>query len=376
MFTGIAFFQLTDAPVIPAGLTALDYGRWVVGRRTAGVLQRAAWSNDGITWNNATTPTSNNYFYSSFSPTLGIYVLGTNDNTQTLITSTNGVTWTSRSKPTTGGMGPIEWCGGWNKFLAISRGQTPSSSFNIISSTDGINWIQIFTQSGAATGDTVTWTWTSEFAQTPFGYEWLGSYRAGAAGTHSVAIYSSDGSNFTTYSLLQIDSQTGILYNTTLNTWMAWGAEGPTTTTSQIVISQTASSSTSWTRYTIQRAPASALVFGVATTNDGQNGATASPARTVITNFSGASTTTPIRYSDTLANGSWTNVTLASSTYNFYHCAYSRALGQFLAVRTGTSFFTSTNGSTWTSRTYPGTEYVTCIFGEGIRTNGFRVGGT
>jgi hypothetical protein len=376
MFSGVAFWQLTEAPVTP-GLTALNYGRWVVTRRNTGVNQRAAWSDDGITWNNATTPNSLDYYFSSFSPTLGIYVAGDQSSiSNNLMTSTNGVTWTSRSKPTNGSLGPIEWCGGWNKFLMVSRGQTPSTTFNILSSVDGINWTQIFTQSGSATVDLVPWIWKSEFAETPFGYEWLGSYRVGASLTQSVAIYSSNGSSFTTYSIMNISGQTGFLYNKTLNTWMGWAAEGPTTTTAQIIISQTASSSTSWTRYTNQRAPSNALVFGVATTNDGQNGATASPARTVITNLSGAATTTPIRYSDTLANGSWTNVTLASAAYGFYDCAYSRALGQFLAVRTATNFLTSTNGSTWTSRTFPGTDYITGIFGEGIRTNGFRVGGT
>lgn len=374
MFTPFAFFQTSETPVIP-GLTAVNYGRWVVTRRTTGVNQRAAWSNDGITWNLATTPNSLNYYFSSFSPELGLYVAGADAQTNTYMTSTNGVTWTSRSRPATGSCGPIEWCYGWNKFLAIQRCETPTTSFNIIESYDGINWTQIFTQSGYATvAEGAAWIWDAEFALTPNGYEYLCSYRISPGFTFSIAIYSNDGSTFTTYSMPLINSHTGFLYNTTLNLWMAWAAEGPTTTTAQILISSTASSSSSWTRYTNQRAPTGALVFGVATSNDGQNGNTYSPPRTVITNLSGASTTTPIRYSDTLQSGSWTNSTLPSAAYGFYDCAYSRALNQWLAVRTQTNFYTSQNGSTWTLRTYPGNEFVSGIFGEGVRTTGYRAG--
>lgn len=377
MFSGVAFWQSPTTAVIP-GLTALDYGRWIMTRRLNLANQRAQWSNDGISWNLATTPNSYDFFGCDFSPELGLYVaVAQNVATDNIMTSTNSVTWTSRSKSTNAGFSHVTWCPGYNKFIAQSTGgSTASTQMNLWASSDGTNWTQVFTASGYTTPNGAGWIFQPAYAATSFGNEFLTVYRRTAAGTASNMIYTTDGSNFTTYSLDRFaGSVCNIAYNSTLNRWILNEAEGPTTTTNVFATSQTASLESGWLRYTNTRSPANSLTFTLVANNDGRNGATAT-VMNVIAHFSGASTTTPIRYSSTALTGSWTASTLPNTAYGFYHGAYSRALNQFVLARGQNQTYTSTNGITWTLRTTAAAENVANVFGEGVRTNGYRVGGT
>ena len=378
MFSGVAFWQSPTTAVIP-GLTALDYGRWVMTRRNTLANQRAQWSNDGISWNLATTPNSYDYYACDFSPELGLYVaVASNAVTDNIMTSTNSVTWTSRSKSTDGGFGAITWCPGYNKFIAQSTGgSTASTQINLWASSNGTNWTQVFTASGYTWPGGFGWFFQSAYASTSFGNEFLAVYRRTSSGSASNMVYTTDGSSFTTYSLDRFAGfVTNIVYNSTLNRWILNEAEGPTTTTNVFASSQTASSESSWLRYTVTRAPASSLTFTLVANNDGRNGGTATPIN-VTAHLSGSNTTNPIRYSSTALTGSWTASTLPNAAYGFYHGAYSRALNQFVLARSNNAnTYTSTTGITWTLRTTAATENVANVFGEGVRTNGYRVGGT
>lgn len=383
MFTGLAFFQQPTGPAPTPGLTALNYGRWVMTRRNVVSNQGAQWSNDGISWNIATTPNSRDHYSCDFAPELGLYVaVSSFAATNNIMTSTNSVTWTSRSKSTNGTFGPVTWCPGYNKFIAQSNGgSSASTEINLWSSSDGINWTQVFTASGYTfpSASSLGWFLQSAYAATPLGNEFLSAYRRAAGGTSSNMIYTNNGTSFTTYSTSRFAGPvTNIAYNRTLNRWILNEAEGPTTTTNVFATSQTASSESSWLRYTKLRSPANGLTFTLVANNDGRNGGTASTMN-VTAYFSGANTTTPIRYSSTALNGSWTASTLPSAAYGFFHGAYSRALNQFVLARATSALstvqtYSSTNGITWTLRTTAAAENVANVFGEGVRTTGYRAG--
>ena len=382
MFIPFANFQTISQTQPTPGLTALDYGRWVMTRTTGFVNQSAQWSNTGTSgWTLATTPNSYAYIGLDFSPELGLYVaVSGNISTDNIMTSTNSVTWTSRSKSTEGGFGSITWCPPWGVFLAQSNvvdgGGSILEGVVIWKSSNGIDWVEAFTASGWTTPGGGGTIYQGVFATTSFGNEWLSCYRVGTSGSKNTHIlYSSDGVTFATYSIAdRITGITNFVYNRTYNLWIANDSVGSTTTTTSFAITNTASVASGWTAFTVTRSPANALALGLVANNDGRNGATAA-SMNIVTNQTFATGTNPIRYSTTGQSGTWTASTLASAVYDFQRAGYSRALNQFLVTRrNNAAVFTSTNGITWTSRTSAGTGTVACVFAEGVRTTGYRLG--
>jgi hypothetical protein len=117
----------------------LTYGRWVASRAGSGTTtNRAAWSNDGISWTQATTPSILAMNSVDFSPELGLYVCVGSSGASNIISSTNGVTWTQRSKPDTVTLEGIAWSSAFNKWIAVG-------ATKLYESSDGITWTILFT---------------------------------------------------------------------------------------------------------------------------------------------------------------------------------------------------------------------------------------
>ena len=121
-----------------------------------GTQLKAAWSdNPAASWGSTATaimPTYNNGFGSSFirvaySPALNIAVAisnGTDNNNQNIVTSGDGgATWARRTYPSAGAgvwtLTDVCWCAGLGLFIIVGTAG-PTSSSRIMTSPDGINW--------------------------------------------------------------------------------------------------------------------------------------------------------------------------------------------------------------------------------------------
>lgn len=355
MFSPFAFFQETTQ--ITAGLT---YGRWAACKTTG--TNRINWSNDGITWTTATTPTITNRGI-DFSPELGLYCsVGDNLATNNIMTSTNSVTWTQRTKPNTQGLVGVRWCSAWGIFLA-------NSDKSIFSSTDGVTWNTAYTMLQGATmaSDCYNPFYGDTHQGTVYATTMVPEYNATPVLSRMKIISTTDGINFTeSFTSERWTDADGraIKYNSAAKRWMIVSQYN----SSKIQISSTLSSG--WIAYTQSGpglgAPGSSLLHGLS----GDKNIFISPI------WCGISTTTPVRYSSTGLNGSWSNSTFPSAIYELSSIAYSKELDLFVIARAGTSttaFFTSTNGITWTSRTGVGNN-SNITFGAGVRTNGYKEG--
>lgn len=349
MFSAVGMWQDEEVTFVPTGLT---YGRVVAGRGS-GTGTRAAWSNDGISWNTATTPNSRGYTVGAFSEDLGLYVLGTDTAaTDNIISSTNGVTWTLRSKPNANSIGAIEWCPAFGRFIAV--GNT-----NVYTSTNGTTWIVAFTHSG-----TGTHALKATYAETPSGNFFVGSISKSS--TLSLAytelIYTSNGTQFATYSFLQNGIThrvaTDVIYNKGLNRFISTSRQEPG---GQIVTST--SITQSWVTYS------EPTFGGGARLQSGDN----ETDTFVITNGQG-STTAGLKYSTTGLGGSWASASMPAGNKYSFDVIYCKEINTWITSNyDDTTAYTSTDGITWTSRTGI-VNMFHFAWGPGVRTTGYKQG--
>jgi hypothetical protein len=333
----------------------LTYGRFAAVRRNTGVNQRAMWSNDGISWNIATTPNSLNYLSVDFSPEQGLWVATSTDpNSSNIMTSTNSVTWTSRSKPDTTNMLGVAWCKSFNKWIA--NGLT-----KIFVSDDAITWTIGYTYSTFNSH-----TFEPVYADTPDGPVWGCVLSRVGAGTGVLKVcYTTDGSSFTEVDIssdniwVEADGRT-MRYSPELNRFCIFNS---TSNSSRILTSTDIASG--WSYYTQSVAPSGAGRIGSAW----GEGLFVSPMQ------SGSNTTTPIQYSSLGTNGSWTASTFPNAAYSFFDVEYAPEIDTWFVVRTNQSNgFSSNDGITWTQRTVSGTEFSHVSWGAGVRTTGYKEG--
>jgi hypothetical protein len=137
-------------------------------------------TNSGATWTSAGQPLGSNFSFSGVAYGAGVFVaIGTNyfSNTRQYVTSTDGITWTTRTFPGSGGDGWQAITFGGGKFVTIAAG-----SGTWFTSTDGITWSS---QTGGTTVNSLAYG---------AGYWVSGTYP-------NVVGYSTDGLNWTTYTL-------------------------------------------------------------------------------------------------------------------------------------------------------------------------------
>jgi hypothetical protein len=349
MFSTVAFWQDEVGQAIPTGLT---YGRVVAGRGSGSGL-RAAWSNDGITWNTATTPDSRGYVSCDFSPELGLYIMVSDTAAaNNIISSTNGVAWTLRSKPNTNSLAQVAWCPGFSRFLAV--GNT-----NVYSSTDGITWTVAFTHS--LTGIHCL---KPTYAETPTGnyFVGLGSKSSTLANAFTELIYTSNGTSFATYSFQQngitFRVATDIVYNKGLNRFLLTSRQE---LGGQILTSTSLTSS--WATY-------SEPVFSNTTRfQSGDNDTNTF----IITNGQG-STTAGLKYSTTGLSNSWASASMPAGNKYSFDVIWCPEINTWVTSNyDDTTAYTSGDGITWTSRTGI-INMFHFAWGPGVRTTGYKQG--
>lgn len=365
MFTPVGFWTFEISSATPPWTGT--YGRWVVVRDSNATANlRAGWSDDGITWNTATT---NSYSYRGvdFNPTSGLYVAVASDAVaDNIMSSTNGVTWTQRSKPNTKGLQNVRWCSQWNVWLAC--GVT-----NVFSSPDGLTWSVVGTHSGTqvvAGGSDAVFDNTSVD-----GWLWASVVNVNAT-PDSQLVYTTDGVNFATYSWLQNGLTSGyqlqlntLSYNPASNTFLATSPYNPGGGLYPRNLIATGSITGSWSSY--QDGNTAANVY---TSNTGGSATNSTVNRFVRSNAWGT-TTTPFRYSSTGQSGGWTNSTMASSLYYPYFTEWAPSINQWLISKyDSNTFYTSIDGGvTWTLRTALARS-TNAAWGPGIRTTGWKQG--
>jgi hypothetical protein len=166
-------------------------------------------SPDGIDWTSRTPPASNNWNSVAWSPSLNLLVAVSNSATTTnsIITSPNGVTWTARTAPFGYNWYSICWSPSLGIFVAIAQSAINTST--IMTSTDGITWT-------AQTAPNVAWwqiIWSPELSIFV------------AVGTSSV-ITSTNGTTWTSRTPSFSSTWKSIAWSSTLNLFVAVADSG------------------------------------------------------------------------------------------------------------------------------------------------------
>jgi hypothetical protein len=155
---GITWEKITNANSLNMTCKAISYSqklkRFIV--TTTDATFRIIYSNyDGRTWTKAAGP-SGTIHAIIWSPKLNIFVLV--GNSGLLATSTNGITWITRTAPSivsSYNFVSITWSQELEIFVAISN--STAASKKIITSVDGINWVVRDSSSTDATFTCITW---------------------------------------------------------------------------------------------------------------------------------------------------------------------------------------------------------------------------
>ena len=120
----------------------------------ASIIQNANPCEGVVNWT-ASTPPSNSWYDIAWASSLGLFVaLKQNSSATPVMTSPDGITWTSRSAPTTGFpfWTSLAWSPTLNLFVAVAA----SGSSRVMTSPDGINWT-LRNASNASTWNCVEW---------------------------------------------------------------------------------------------------------------------------------------------------------------------------------------------------------------------------
>jgi hypothetical protein len=131
---------------VGGGWSSVTYSgsRFVAVRFAGGAsaVQRVMWSSDGISWQYATTvPAFLSWTSVAYGGTASPLFVAVNENGAVgtcVMTSPDGVTWTSRTVPTALLWNSVTWGAGPNLFVAVAR--NGATTTNIITSPDGITW--------------------------------------------------------------------------------------------------------------------------------------------------------------------------------------------------------------------------------------------
>lgn len=100
-----------------------------------------ATSTDGITWTTRTSPAANDWRRVAWSPTLGLFAaVSVTGNNNRVMTSPDGITWTSRTSAANTFWEDICWVEASGQFVVVGSGGTTT---RVMYSTDGITWTPI-----------------------------------------------------------------------------------------------------------------------------------------------------------------------------------------------------------------------------------------
>lgn len=340
----------------------LDYGRWVMVNTTQD--GRVAWSNDGYTWTEQFMGIFRALSNVDFSFEQGLYVAGEFLNrTTNIITSTNSVTWTLRSKPNTDTIIGVKWCSAFNKWIA-------NGGSSLFESTDGITWTILYNYPTNKNSGTYDSLYEDDINGGPLYATVLKPITGG--GTIST-LWTTDGQNFTESDILPSDtyfsatSGRNLIYHPIQKRFLITNQLTYTTEIWPQILPYSSSISSGWATQSFQPS------FG---TPQWFIGAAYGNGLFVVCGFSGGNQNQPIHYSSTGLPGSWTSSVFPFSfNYRFVDVEWSEGLNRFVVIsQIANNLYTSENGMTWTLRTFSLSSYQHISWGQGVRTTGFRQG--
>jgi len=355
-------------------------------------------SADGITWTetkqytyqhgwNTSAVPSNSYAFLAYSPTLDLFVATTNGGTASIISSPDGVTWTSRTVPSGSHMpNGLCWSPAISKFIGLS-------GTNYVSSSDGITWstgahglavgansvcssssliVAVGNNLVATSTDGVTWT-----SRTPAeANQWrsvcwaesLSLFIAVSSDGTNRVMTSPDGITWTARSAAEANTWWSITWSASLGVLVAVSQTG----TNRVM---TSTNGTSWTARSAAQANAWKSVCWaeefdvfIAVSSDGTNRVQTSPDGTTWTVRTAAQAI------------AWQAVAFSSSQYRAVAIAdtgtnrgmysdesnVSMTITDNLVAIGSTNAYTSSDGAAWTARTIPAGTYNKIIYADSL----------
>lgn len=309
------------------------------------------YSTNGTSWNTVSSgwtgrsTTANYYLDVAWSPSLALFAaIHWGTGTDTVRTSTDGITWTARTG-TTGFWTGVTWAASLSLFVAV--GQTVTDQ-GVMTSADGTTW----TARSSINESWASVTWSSDLSLLV------------AVGTGGKVMTSANGTAWTERTAAEANSWTEIVWSHELSLFVAVSSGG----TNRVMRSadgitwfaSTTGENNSWQG--LAWSPSLALFAAVSL--DGTNRIITSPMTSfnpanIFGNAIANSGTTQVIIGISTAYSStdgeyWTARTIPAGTYNAV--TYGNSL--FAAVGTSSKCATSPDGITWTARTIPtGTYY-------------------
>jgi hypothetical protein len=177
-----------------------------------------ATSSDGITWTVRANPFDGNGGNGiAWNGSLWVAVGTGVGQTVTIITSSDGITWTPRTNPFDGG---VAYGIAWNGSLWVAVGSNGDSTVTIATSSDGITWTAATSPFNGGVGQGIAWN----------GSLWVAVGTDYSSDSTVTIATSSDGITWTaTTNLFEAGQGNGIAWNGSL--WVAVGANSGSTVT-------------------------------------------------------------------------------------------------------------------------------------------------
>jgi len=131
---------------------------------TSGTGNRAATSSDGITWTSRTTPADNEWRSIAYAPSLGLFAAVASSGTgNRVMTSTNGTTWTIRTSAADLAWRSIAWSpelGMWAAVATTGTTVTAATTQTTVSQPGGVTTVNVpaVVQSVMTSTNGTTWT--------------------------------------------------------------------------------------------------------------------------------------------------------------------------------------------------------------------------
>lgn len=333
---------------------------------------RVMTSPDGTTWTARSAAEANTWYDICWSPELSLFCAISNNGTNRAMTSPDGITWTARAA-ISAAWGSIAWAPELTLFAAV-----PTSGTTSMTSPDGITWtsrtiptggfnsviwsaaLTLFVAVGpagnvATSPDGITWTSrTAAEANTWQGVTWspdLSLFVAVANNGTNRVMTSPDGINWTSESASEANNWISVEWSSEMALFVAVANSGTnrvmTSPDGETWTARSAAEANTW--YDLCYAPELGLFAAIA-----QGGTNRVMTWTHVSGMKAVTiSTTPLFvivgtskcYTSTDGT-TWTSRTIPAGTY------YGVTYGNSLYVAVGASVVaTSTDGTTWTART-------------------------
>jgi len=316
---------------------------------------KIATSSDGITWTTRTEPANTSDLWGvCWSPELSLFVaVGGTGDTEQIVTSPNGITWTARTAPESKEYRAICWSPELSLFVAVGGDA-------VATSTDGVSWTA---QSPAQSNSWYAVCWSPA----------LLLFVAVSLNGSNRVMTSANGTSWTARSASQLSEWTSVVWSPELNIFVAvgyttYGATGQIMTSTNGTSWTTRTPASSITFLSICWAPELSLFYAVGFGNlqsspDGVTWTNRTPAAGA-TYWNGICWASSILTFCATSSGG-TNRIMTSDGVNLSFTSITSLTGTLAAVGVD-SAYTSTNGSSWTSRTIPAGTYNKIIYADSL----------